>query len=162
MALPFYIVFAREVFEIGESYIGRYLLFQIGGTIISNIIWDYLSRKAGSLMVVRTCILLGGLIPVVAILTSFYGPDVFVIVFILIGFIKSGRRIGFDPYLLEIAPEGKRTVYLGVRGTLNFLIVLMPVFGGVFIDLVGFYITFIIVSLVMFIAYKMVKGPSPK
>ncbi len=153
MVLPFYIVFARDSFGIDESYVGRYLLFQIGGTILSNLFWGYISNNFGSKWVVRSCILLGGLIPVTALLVSGLGPDYYIIVFILVGFIISGRRVGFDPYLLDIAPDEQRTVYLGIRGTLNLLVVLLPVIGGVFIDLLGYYFTFIFVSLVMVAAF---------
>lgn len=153
MVLPFYMVFARDNFGIDESYIGRYLLFQIGGTILSNLFWGFISDSFGSKWVVRTCILLGGFIPVIAILISGMGPDFYVLVFILIGFIISGRRVGFDPYLLDIAPDEQRTVYLGIRGTLNLLVVILPVIGGLFIDMLGYYFTFILVSLVMILTF---------
>lgn len=153
MVLPFYMVFARDVFAIDETYIGRYLLFQIGGTVFSNIFWGYISEKLGSEMVIRICISIGGSIPVIAMLISSLGPDIYAIVFILIGFIISGRRIGFDPYLLKLAPEEKRTVYLGIRGTLNIMVILMPVIGGLFIDLLGYYFTFTMVTIAMISAF---------
>jgi MFS family permease len=70
-----------------------------------------------------------------------------------VGFLKSGRLVGFNPYLLDLAPDDRRTIYLGIRGTLNFMVVLVPIFGGVFIDLLGFYFTFLMVSMIMFIAF---------
>ncbi len=156
MVLPFFMVFARDTFNIDETYIGRYLLFQVAGTILSNLFWGYISGNRGSKMVVRTCIFLGSLIPVSAIILSYFGPDIYAVVFFLIGFIISGRRIGFDPYFLEIAPEEERTIYLGVRGTLSVLVVLMPVVGGFFVELLGYYFTFITVSVVMLSAFLLV------
>lgn len=153
MILPFYIVFAREKFGIAGGYIGRYLIFQILGTILSNIVWGYISKKLGSKMVVSFCVLAGGLVPIIAILMAPLGPDYFVLIFFLVGFLKSGRLVGFDPYLLDLAPDDRRTIYLGIRGTLNFMVVLLPIFGGVFIDLLGFYFTFVMVSMIMFIAF---------
>lgn len=152
MLLPFYMVFARYSFNLDQNYIGRYLLFQITGTIFSNFIWGFLSKKFGSKSVVRTCIFVGGSIPIVALILSRFGPDVYSFVFLLVGFVISGRRIGFDSYLLDIAPEDKRTVYLGVRGTLNIFVVILPILGGVFIDIIGYTITFIMVSLLMYIS----------
>jgi len=153
MILPFYIVYARESFGIGADYIGRYLLFQIAGTIISNILWGYISDKFNAKAVVRVCILGGAVVPLVSLGLSNFGPQIYSIIFFLIGFLISGRRVGFEPYLLEIAPDDRRTVYLGIRGTLNFMVVLLPLLGGIFIDLLGYLFTFIIVSIVMFIAY---------
>jgi len=43
--------------------------------------------------------------------------------------------------------------YLGIRGTLNLFVVILPIVGGIFIDIVGFYFTFSIVSLFMILAF---------
>ncbi len=136
---------------------GRYLLFQIFGTIFSNIFWGYIFNKHSSKAVVSTCIFLGAIIPIVAIVLSFFGPNLYSIVFFLVGFVISGRRVGFDPYFLEIAPEEARPIYLGVRGTLNFMTVIMPTIGGLFIQTMGYYITFIIVTTVMLTALYLIK-----
>ena len=153
MLLPFYIVYARETFKIGTNYIGKYLLYQIGGTVLSNLLWGYISDKFNSKTVVRICILGGATVPLIALALTPAGPEIFVIIFFLIGFLKSGRKVGFEPYLLNIAPEDRRTVYLGIRGTLNFMVVLLPLLGGIFIDYLGYIFTFILVSIVMFSAY---------
>lgn len=160
MILPFYLVFAKDVFGIQESYVGKYLLYQIVGAIGSNIIWGVLSHKRDSKTVVRACILLGGLIPIFALTVQPLGPDIFARIFVLVGFVMSGRRVGFEPYLLDLAPEDQRTIYLGISGTLNFSKVLLPVIGGVLIDSVGFQVTFILVTLSMLLAfYLMSKRP---
>jgi len=157
MILPFYMIFARESFQIGQEYVGRYLLFQIGGMILSNLFWGVLSSRKGSQSVVRTCILIGGLIPMIAILFQGWGPDPFVVIFVLIGFVMSGRRVGFEPYLLDLAPEEKRTLYLGINGTLNFSKVLLPLLGGAIIDLFGFHVTFILITGTMLLAFFLLR-----
>ncbi len=153
MILPFYMVFARDTFNIDQSYIGRYLLFQISGTVFSNFLWGYLARKFGSKSVIKVCVFTGGLIPISALILSNIGPEAYSFVFLLVGFVISGRRIGFDSYLLDIAPEDKRTVYLGVRGTLNILVVILPIMGSIFIESLGYTFTFILVSIVMFLGF---------
>jgi sugar phosphate permease len=160
MLLPFYIVYAQDSFGIGADYIGRYLLFQIAGTVISNLLWGYISDRLDSQAVVRICILGGAVIPLLALILSNFGPETYSVIFFLIGFLISGRKVGFEPYLLEIAPADRTTVYLGIRGTLNFLVVLLPLLGGVFINFFGYLITFIIVSAVMFFAYYLLKKES--
>jgi Na+/melibiose symporter-like transporter len=121
MVLPFYMIYAKDVLRVDKSFIGRYLLFMVVGAILSNVFWGLIAKQKGSKMVMRSCIFLGGLIPIIAMFISHLGPRFFSIVFLLIGFIQSGRKVGFDPYLLDLAPEDQRTVYLGIRGTLNFL-----------------------------------------
>jgi MFS family permease len=153
MLLPFYMIYARDSLGIGQEYIGRYLLFQMAGAIVSNLYWGRLSSRRGSKQVVRECLLVGGSIPVTALILQHAGPDAFSLVFFLIGLVMSGRKVGFEQYLLDIAPEQERTLYIGINGTLNFSRAILPVLGGVVIDLVGFTFTFVLTVVIMFVAY---------
>ncbi|MCD6435218.1 MAG: MFS transporter, partial [Clostridiales bacterium] len=158
MLLPFYMIYAKDVFNVDTSYIGKYLIFQITGTIFSNFIWVFIAKKYNSKTIIKICIVLGGLIPIVAIMLSKLGPDYFMLLFVLIGFVISGRRVGFEPYLLDIAPSDKRTEYLGINGTLNIFIVILPILGGTFIDLIGYHFTFIMVTIAMIIAFILLNS----
>lgn len=149
MILPFYMIYARETFQLDNVWIGRYLLIQVSGTVLSNLVWGFVASKTSSRSIVRLCVMLGGLIPIIALLLVHTTPGFYGIVFFLLGFIISGRKIGFEPYLLDIAPEAQRTEYLGIRGTLNVFIVVLPIIGGLLINLTGYTLTFILVSLVM-------------
>ncbi len=158
MILPFYIIFAKEVFDLDTSFIGIFLLFQILGTVLSNFIWGIMATRYNAKAVIKLCIFMGGLLPILAIVLSFTTPHLYSIVFVLLGFIISGRRIGFEPYLLDIAPSNQRTEYLGIRGTMNIFVVILPILGGFFIDVVGFYFTFSVVSIFMAIAFIILKN----
>jgi MFS family permease len=148
MILPFYIVYAQEIFD--TTLLSFYLFSIIIGAIISNVFWGMISKKLNSKRVVDICISIGASIPVLSIIIVPLGPYFFAIVFVLVGFIRSGRVVGFEPYLLDLAPESDRTAYLGIRGTLNILTVVLPLIGGVFIELLGYVSTFGIVAIVMF------------
>ena len=160
MMLPFYIVYAQEIFDV--TLLSLYLFAIIAGTIISNLFWGIISKKFSSKAVIEICIFIGALIPIFSLLIVPLGPYYFTIIFVLIGFIRSGRIIGFDPYLLDIAPESKRTTYLGIRGTLSILTIVLPLIGGLFIELVGYMFTFCIVTIVMFISLFLLTGKSVK
>lgn len=153
MILPFYMLYAKDTFIIDETYVGRYLIFQTVGAILSNLLWGMVSGKWGSKMVVKICVLIGASVPIIALIVSKFGPYYYAIVFFLIGFLFSGRAIGFESYLLDIVPPENRIVYLGIRGTMNFLKVLLPILGGIFISFMGYQLTFIIVTLAMFVAF---------
>ncbi len=157
MILPFYILYAREVLKIPDSYIGVFLLFQVSGTILSNILWGLVGKKKNAKAIVRGCVLLGALNPLIAVILGMLSPELFALVFLIIGFNMSGRQVGFEPYLLDIAPENKRIEYLGIRGSLNVLVIILPLLGGVFISLVGYELTFFTVALVMMGAFIMLK-----
>ncbi len=161
MVMPFYMVFAKERFAIPDSYIGRYLLVQITGAILSNLMWGLISSRRGPKTVVWTCVVLGGAIPLAAIGCSYLGPNAFALIFFLVGFVMSGRRVGFDPYTLEIIPEEGRPVYLGIQGSLNVLSVVIPFLGGVLIHLFGYYPVFILTAVIMGIAFLLLTRGTP-
>lgn len=153
MLLPFYMIFAKSVLHVDGKWMGRYLLLQVGGTIVSDVMWGYLSDRKGSVTVVRACLVMGGVIPVVALLLRPMGPVAFGLVFVLVGFVVSGRSVGFQPYLLDLAPEDQRTVYVGINGTLNFTRALLPVLGGALMDLFGFTTAFVLTTMAMGMAF---------
>jgi len=157
MILPFYMLYAKDTFTINETYVGRYLIFQTIGAILSNLLWGMISSKWGSKMVVRICVLIGGSVPVLALILSKFGPNYYAIIFFLVGFLFSGRAVGFESYLLDIAPSDNRIIYLGIRGTMNFLIVLLPIMGGFLITFMGYHLTFVVVTVVMFIAFILLR-----
>ena len=157
MVMPFYLLFAREQFAVCDAYIGRYLLFQIAGGVLSNLAWGWISRRLGSKRVVWICLVLGATIPFVALGLSHLTADLFAITFFLVGFVMSGRKVGFEPYLLDIIPPSERAIFLGIRGTMNLLVVLLPLLGGTLIQLVGYIPVFVLVSAMLLVASLILK-----
>lgn len=157
MVLPFYIIYGKSLFQLDNSFIGIFLLIQITGTIFSNIVWGLLGKYLRSKSVVRFCILLGGINPILAIVLGATNPYLYGIVFFVLGFAISGRRVGFEPFLLDITPKDKRIEYLGIRGSLNILIVILPLLGAFLRDVIGFEFTFMIVALTMFTAFLLLQ-----
>lgn len=153
MVLPFYMLFAKESFALAGSYVGRYLVVQTAGILLSNLVWGALSRKWDSMAVVRACILIGAVTPLLALISAHFGPAGFYPVFFLTGFMYSGRRVGFEPYLLDIIPEETRPLFLGIRGTLDILVALLPPLGGFFVDMTGFRPLFFTVTAVLACAF---------
>lgn len=164
MVLPFYMVYATETFSIDTSYIGKYLLIQVVGMIVSNFVWGVVADLTDARRLVRTCIYVGASIPVIAIFLANTNADLFGFVFFLLGFIISGRKISFEPYLLDIVPGQQRTEYLGIYGTLNIFIVILPFIGGLLITWFGYIPVFILVSLAMMLSGWMVgqNDPAPE
>ncbi|MDD4104821.1 MAG: MFS transporter [Clostridiales bacterium] len=161
MALPFYMVYAKEIFSLDSTYVGKYLLIQIAGTILSNLIWGTLAGRTDSRRVVRICIHMGAAVPIIVIFLVRTNADLFGLVFFLVGFIISGRQIGFEPYLLDIAPDQRRTQYLGIRGSLNIFTIILPFMGGLLITWLGYIPVFLLVSLVMLMSGRMSGRKDP-
>jgi MFS family permease len=155
MVLPFYMVFLKRTFPEATASLGLYVFAQMAGALSSNVLWAFVSKRFGSKFVMRLCIGLGASLPLLAWGLSLTGPAWFTLLFFLVGFVVSGRNVGFEPYLLEIAPAPQRTLYLGIRGTLNVLLVFLPLAGGLFIQVFGFVPTFLLVTLGMTAAFSL-------
>lgn len=158
MILPFYMVFIKNSYSNYMDYMGTFVVAQVVGSISSNFLWAYVSKKFGSDSIVRLCIFIGAMIPIIALLINPLGAVWYILVFLLIGFISSGREIGFESYILDITPNERRTIYLGIRGSLNVLVVLLPLVGGIFIEILGYQLTFGFVSLIMFLVFFSFKN----
>ncbi len=162
MILPFYMLYAKDLFDIGDNYIGIYLIWLTVGKIVSIFVWGFLGARVNAKQIVRFCIILGGLNPLIAIYLGTISPDAFVIVFFILGFLINGRKIGFEPYLLDIIPKEERIEYLGIRGSLNILIVILPFVGALIINMFGFNVTFVVVSVMMGFAVLLLSKISNK
>ncbi len=153
MMLPFYMLYAREIMFVDDTYIGIYLISQIIGMLSSNLFWGVIGKINKAKGIFRTCLFLGSLLPILSLSLSHFDPKFFTIVFFLIGFLISGRKIGFESTLLNITPENKRFEYLGLRGTLNISIAVLPLIGSQVIQFFGYNVAFISVFVLMFISF---------
>ncbi len=160
MIIPFYLAFAKDIIKIKESEIGTYLTFQILGAILSNLFWGKISKHIGSKKTLELCILIGSSIPILSIIVQRSVPQLFFLVFFGIGMIISGRQISFNTYLLDISPEDHRAVYVGINGSLVIFTMVLPLIGGSLIEKFGYYATFLLVSIGMFINYILTWGLS--
>jgi hypothetical protein len=79
------------------------------------------------------------------------------VVFFILGFLISGRRIGFDQYLLAIAPSDNRATYIGIAGTLNTFMVVFPLIGGIMVQFLGIPVMFTIVTIIMLTSYWVMR-----
>lgn len=149
MIMPFYMLYVKQSFANYADYFGTFVFAQLAGNLLSNFAWIGIAKKFGTTAVLRVCILTGAIIPLLALALYPAGASWYVLVFLLVGMITSGRNIGFEPYLLDIAPEDQRTMYLGIRGTLNILVVLLPIAGGSVIHWLGYPVAFVLVSSMM-------------
>ncbi len=66
---------------------------------------------------------------------------------------EEGKRDLENTYLLDISPEDHRAVYVGINGSLVIFTMILPLIGGGLIENFGYYTTFLLVSIGMFINY---------
>ena len=139
VAMPFYAVYATEALGMEPAVCGRFVQAAIVGSAAASMIWAYLSDRHGTTRVLRTvswvilsvpaCALA---VPPVMRMLGAEGamPYAYTAVFLLNGATWGGTWIGFTNYVLEIAPDDIRPLFLGLQATLASPAVAMPFIGG--------------------------------
>ncbi|MCK5912744.1 MAG: MFS transporter, partial [Desulfuromusa sp.] len=145
----------------GEQ-IGNYLLVQIVGMLLSNIIWGKLVKRFGFRGVVRGCILCGALLPVLVLTLSGMALPIFLSVFFLMGVAISARKIAFEGLLIEITTNTNRALHNGIVGTTSLTTALFPLIAGGLILWIGYVPVFLVVSILVASAWFTVPGIVPK
>jgi MFS family permease len=148
MAVPFYIVYAKDVLGIPARMVGVYLTARTATSILSNLLWGRISDRRGNRHLIRVTNVIGLSVPLAALLIGGLGelvPSVqpvvvylYAFVFVATGALGAGSSIGNINYLLEIAPAAQRPLYLGFTNTLFGLGVLASSLGGLIADWAGF------------------------
>jgi len=143
-ALPFYAVYARRVLNAPEDMVGIYLIGSTLASVLSNLIWSRISDRKGNRLLMRLVALTALLPPAVALSIAHLSEGtidkslLFTLVFVLSGAHQTASFIGSSNYLLELAPPGKRALYLGFSNTIIGVAIFMSPLSGAIVDLLGF------------------------
>lgn len=153
VAFPFYIVYCRRALGVPESSVGTYLTIEMVGLMAAIPLWAHLSDRRGPRSLLLVAALLGVAGPGLAALASLLPTAsalariAFGVVFLSLAAVGSGTFMGYTNYLIGIAPEERRPVYIGVQNTLYAVTAFLPMFGGVIVRLASFRVLFIMATL---------------
>jgi len=163
LAYPFYILYAQKTLNIKPEAAGIFLSFEMLGYLVSNILWAYLSNRINNRMVLLLSAACSVFPPVIA-LTNWLWPlpvGLYALAFFFLGATNSGLFVGFFNYLLEIAPEEKRPLYVGFIHTVIFPTYFLSTLGGIIIQLTNFRVLFaltLFLALVsVYLSYRLLK-----
>lgn len=146
MALPFYVVFAREKVSAPPDAIGWFLLAQILGGVLANLLWARLVDRTGSRQMLVVCGSISTMTPLLAIALAPLGWSALLLVFFLAGATFTGRKVGFQSALLELAPAAERPTYAGLNAVLILPLAFLTLIAGVFLQYGSYTTLFIIAS----------------
>ncbi len=153
LSLPFFVLYAKDVLKVRIGMVGVFLSAQMLGLVISNIVWGHLSDYLGSKRVIQFSILFGLLAPLFVLILPRHCPNLFVILFVFLGFFISGRAIGKNSFLLDTAPAKDRPRYVSLEGTFRLPVVFFPLIGGVLIQRSSYSVVFAITGLFLLGAF---------
>ena len=166
LAMPFYIVVAREQFDVDVATTGLFLAVQTAGVVVSNAVWGWISARFGNRSVVRWTTVCQLSVPLYTLWVlvgqgSSDGIDavtLFLPIFFLMGAAVSGSFVGFKSYLLDIAPEARRPTYIGISNTMMGFASLFPALGGVLAEAVGHPRLFVLAAISVAWSLWLVRG----
>jgi len=146
LSLPFFVLHATEVVGLPEAATGWFVSAQMAGGIIASLGFGWLSERKGP----RPVIWLGSAavlaMPLLA-LTIHFVPVAWLVwayplVYFLAGLMNSSAMLGPTNYLLEIAPDERRPLYVGLSNTLQGLLVPTSFVGGVVLRATSYPVLF--------------------
>lgn len=148
MALPFYVVYAKNELRASAAMLGVYVSTRVVTQLALNLAWGWVSDRHGNKLVMRilllgngaTALLALGLVFVTGLIHSgsTWRPFVVLPLFALDGATRPGHTLVGSNFLLELAPEDERPLYLGLSNTLTGIMILVSGLGGLLVDLVGY------------------------
>ncbi len=144
--IPFYLVFSKSIFGLTNNQIGNFLFLLFLGMIISTFFWGLVANRFRYKGVSFGGILIGGLLPITALIVSRFGMGVYQWIFFLAGFSISAAKISYQGILLEITNNDNRAIFTGIVGTLSLTTAIFPLMAGVLIKHFGFNIVFTMIS----------------
>ena len=153
LAGPFYIVYATVRLGMAAEAIGLFITAQTGGSIAAGFLLGYLNEQRGSRIVIRLSCLLSLAQPLLALaftaLPSSGGhvsPLAYAIIFLLMGIINNSMMPGFFSYLVDLAPEEERPLYIGLSNTLSGALMVVPLAGGWLLEATSYPMLFAVTA----------------
>ena len=149
MAMPFYILYAKEAMHIGGATVGIFLSVQVAGSIIASAIVGSMSDHRGPKAAVITSAFAGVLAPVLALVLGGSSVWLYALVFLAAGAFGGSTWIGLTNYLLELAEPRERRSYIGLMNSANAPTMLFPILGGLIVQMVSYQAVFTITALAL-------------
>jgi MFS family permease len=146
MGLPFYVIYAKESLHIPSSMAGVFLTVQMLGYLSSNLLWAHLSNRSRNDRVLVFSAFFAAVCPLVVLASMSFGIPLwlYAIIFFFLGATISGLDLGYLNYLLEIAPEEKRPIYLGFFNTVVGPTTFLSAIGGLIIQITSFAFLYVL------------------
>jgi MFS-type transporter involved in bile tolerance (Atg22 family) len=137
MAAPFYVLYATSVQSFPIQAIGLFISAQTVGGLLGSLALGRAADRWGARRVIQIgmCVVLTA--PLLALLLSLSGGEMAALlrraypwIYIAIGVTENLVILGYMNYVLDAAPPGQRTIYMGATNAFSGLGVLGPVLAG--------------------------------
>jgi len=148
LAMPFYVVYAIDVLGLPIETVGLFTAVRTLGSVAAGFGMSLVADRFGSRRVIQITTALALVPPGLALFLQSTGAEasrlagLYPLVYVAIGFFNSSVMLGFVNYVLELAPPGQRTIYMGLTNTVNGALVLAPALGGWLLQTTSYAVLF--------------------
>jgi MFS family permease len=143
-AFPFFVVHACEVVPGGEQAIGLFLIMQNLGGVAAALICGQLIDHVGSWASIRLVTVMQVAALLAASLASWGIPQALYLgAFFLLAFAGSSSWWSFSAYLLDMAADEQRPIYLAASGVLTSPTFLGSIVVGGLLEVMAFEVVFV-------------------
>jgi len=150
--IPFLIAYSKKQFGLTSADTGNFLLLQVGGMVVSTVIFRFASKSQKYKGILAMFILTGALLPVAALMLSNHSV-LYLGLFFLSGIVLAARQISLPGMLLEISNIENRTIYTGLFGLGSLSVLIYPVIAGIIVQHFGYTFIFIATSLIILCSF---------
>ncbi|MFV9671728.1 MAG: MFS transporter, partial [Acidimicrobiia bacterium] len=162
MSAPFFVVFALNDIGVPAAAVGLYLVAQMTGAALSNLLWGWMGDRFGNRTVLIGTSLAGFGAAVAALAAIAAGPLPLYLTFFLVGATMSGLRLGYPNIILEMSPDHLRSTCVALLGTLIAPTALLPLLIGIMVTWVPLSVVLAVDALAMagaLVASILVRDP---
>jgi predicted MFS family arabinose efflux permease len=152
-ALAFFEGYASQAVGLPEAMIGVYLTASTIAGVLANPVWGRMSEHYGNRRVLRVTTIVGGLalllVPVTGWLRAGVGLPLevcavlFALAFALARIHVAGTDVAAGPLLLDMAPAGERSLYIGATNTVLGIALLSTSLSGEVVESFGYTTLFV-------------------
>ncbi|MDX5450343.1 MAG: MFS transporter [Actinomycetes bacterium] len=158
-SIPLVTALAHRSYELDSATVGTFVLIQIGGMLVANVVWNRLVRRGGFRLVLQVeLVLIAALFPLALVVSALAPLWTYALLYLVTGAIISGQKIAIEGALVQISPDGKRALYAGVFGAANLGAAFMPLLTGVLVGVLGFPAVFLGAAAVALVALVPVRS----
>ncbi len=154
VAVPFLTLYATRQLGASPGMLGIYLGLRTAASLVTNRLWSrWADRRSGRLVMqssafqlLAAMVMALTLVPLAGVLRLPSGlwPWFFAPVFVLLGSSNAAIGVAGSSLLLNLAPEDRRSVYVGFANTILGLALLFTGAGGLIVDLTGYHGIFLL------------------
>lgn len=147
-AFPFLISYSKKMVGLTNEDVGNFLIMKVAGMVIFSLVVYYIRNKVNYKQLLVISVIIGTLIPILAILFV-QNSLIYSLIFFLAGSLFSILSIAREGIVLEISNDKNRSEYAGIIGVGNIMTAILPLFSGFLIANLGYEGVFIGISIVV-------------